>query len=157
MLVLTRKAGQSVIIGDGIEVTVLSVAGDKVRIGVAAERVGDDYSIELIVQFPAPEPVVVPEPEPPVAYAPVEEPVLVEEPEAEEASLCLLPDRSRLLLDHFAAQFLLLLRLRSDAHEVDERESESHHHHHVDLVLLIYIQVLSIRYCSSCLRAIWWG
>jgi Tfp pilus assembly pilus retraction ATPase PilT len=44
-----------------------------------AERVGDDYSIELIVQFPAPEPAVVPEPEPPVAYAPVDEPVPVEQ------------------------------------------------------------------------------
>jgi carbon storage regulator len=38
MLVLTRKAGQSIVIGDGIEVTVLSVAGDKVRIGVEADR-----------------------------------------------------------------------------------------------------------------------
>lgn len=38
VLVLTRKAGQSVIIGDGIEVTVLSVAGDKVRLGVSADR-----------------------------------------------------------------------------------------------------------------------
>jgi carbon storage regulator len=38
VLVLTRKAGQSVIIGDGIEVTVLSVSGDKVRIGVSADK-----------------------------------------------------------------------------------------------------------------------
>jgi carbon storage regulator len=38
VLVLTRKAGQSVIIGDGIEVTVLSVSGDKVRIGVTADK-----------------------------------------------------------------------------------------------------------------------
>lgn len=38
MLVLTRKAGQSIVIGDGIEVTVLSVMGDKVRIGVEADK-----------------------------------------------------------------------------------------------------------------------
>ena len=38
VLVLTRKAGQSVIIGEGIEVTVLSVSGDKVRIGVTADK-----------------------------------------------------------------------------------------------------------------------
>ncbi len=38
VLVLTRKAGQSVIIGDGIEVTVLSVAGDKVRVGIRADK-----------------------------------------------------------------------------------------------------------------------
>ena len=38
MLVLTRKTGQSIVIGDGIEVTVLSVSGDKVRIGVSADK-----------------------------------------------------------------------------------------------------------------------
>jgi carbon storage regulator len=38
MLVLTRKPGQSIIIGDGIEVEVLSVAGEKVRLGVSAPR-----------------------------------------------------------------------------------------------------------------------
>lgn len=38
MLVLTRKAGQSLIIGEGIEVTVLSVNGDKVRLGIKAEK-----------------------------------------------------------------------------------------------------------------------
>ncbi|MDP9228361.1 MAG: carbon storage regulator CsrA [Actinomycetota bacterium] len=38
MLVLTRKTGQSIIIGDGIEVQVLSVTGDKVRLGIEAPR-----------------------------------------------------------------------------------------------------------------------
>ena len=38
MLVLTRKAKQSIMIGDDIEVRVLGVAGDKVRIGVGAPR-----------------------------------------------------------------------------------------------------------------------
>ena len=38
MLVLTRKPGQSIIIGDGIEVEVLSVAGEKVRLGITAPR-----------------------------------------------------------------------------------------------------------------------
>ena len=38
MLVLTRKMGQSVMIGDGVEVQVLSVAGEKVRIGITAPR-----------------------------------------------------------------------------------------------------------------------
>lgn len=36
MLVLTRKSNQSIMIGDDIEVTVLSVMGDKVRIGIQA-------------------------------------------------------------------------------------------------------------------------
>jgi carbon storage regulator len=36
MLVLTRKSNQSIMIGDDIEVTVLSVIGDKVRVGIQA-------------------------------------------------------------------------------------------------------------------------
>ena len=38
MLVLTRKTNQSIMIGDDIEITVLSVSGDKVRIGIEAPR-----------------------------------------------------------------------------------------------------------------------
>jgi carbon storage regulator len=38
MLVLTRKPGQSIMIGDGVEVQVLSVAGEKVRLGISAPR-----------------------------------------------------------------------------------------------------------------------
>ncbi len=38
MLVLTRKANQSIMIGDGIEVSVLAVMGEKVRIGIEAPR-----------------------------------------------------------------------------------------------------------------------
>lgn len=38
MLVLTRKSNQSIMIGDQIEVSVLSVIGDKVRIGIQAPR-----------------------------------------------------------------------------------------------------------------------
>src|SRR3981081_2006909 len=36
MLVLTRKPNQSIMIGDDIEVSVLSVVGEKVRIGIHA-------------------------------------------------------------------------------------------------------------------------
>lgn len=38
MLVLTRKTNQSIMIGDDVEVSVLSVSGDKVRIGITAPR-----------------------------------------------------------------------------------------------------------------------
>lgn len=38
MLVLTRKPNQSIMIGDDIEVSVLAVAGDKVRIGIQAPK-----------------------------------------------------------------------------------------------------------------------
>jgi carbon storage regulator len=38
VLVLTRRSNQSIMIGDEIEVSVLSTAGDKVRIGIRAPR-----------------------------------------------------------------------------------------------------------------------
>ncbi len=38
MLVLTRRIGERVLIGDDIEVTVLEVKGDSVRIGIQAPR-----------------------------------------------------------------------------------------------------------------------
>jgi carbon storage regulator len=38
MLVLTRKSNQSIMIGDEIEVSVLAIMGEKVRIGIAAPR-----------------------------------------------------------------------------------------------------------------------
>jgi carbon storage regulator len=38
MLVLTRKSNQSFMIGDDIEVTVVSIIGEKVRIGIQAPR-----------------------------------------------------------------------------------------------------------------------
>jgi len=38
MLVLTRKSNQSIMIGDDIEVSVLAVMGEKVRVGISAPR-----------------------------------------------------------------------------------------------------------------------
>lgn len=38
MLVLTRRAGESIIIGNDIVVTILEVRGDQVRIGIDAPR-----------------------------------------------------------------------------------------------------------------------
>ncbi|MFT8887942.1 MAG: carbon storage regulator [Ethanoligenens sp.] len=38
MLVLTRKRGESFLIGKDIEITVLEQQGDKVKIGIAAPR-----------------------------------------------------------------------------------------------------------------------
>lgn len=38
MLVLTRKVNQSIVIGDGIEVVVLEVRGEQVRLGIKAPR-----------------------------------------------------------------------------------------------------------------------
>ena len=38
MLVLTRKSNQSIMIGDEVEITVLSIMGEKVRVGISAPR-----------------------------------------------------------------------------------------------------------------------
>jgi carbon storage regulator len=38
MLVLTRKSNQSIMIGDDVEISVLSVMGEKVRIGIQAPQ-----------------------------------------------------------------------------------------------------------------------
>jgi carbon storage regulator len=38
MLVLTRKTNQSIMIGDEVEVSILAVSGDKVRVGISAPR-----------------------------------------------------------------------------------------------------------------------
>jgi carbon storage regulator len=38
MLVLTRKAGESIVVGDDIVVTVLEIRGGQVRLGVEAPR-----------------------------------------------------------------------------------------------------------------------
>ncbi len=38
MLVLTRKSNQSIMIGDDIEVSILGIVGDKVRVGIKAPR-----------------------------------------------------------------------------------------------------------------------
>jgi carbon storage regulator len=51
MLVLTRKPDQSIMIGDEIEVSVLSVAGEKVRIGIQAPRAVPVYRRVVYVVF----------------------------------------------------------------------------------------------------------
>lgn len=38
MLILTRKIGESLLIGDNIEITVLNVRGNQVKIGVKAPQ-----------------------------------------------------------------------------------------------------------------------
>jgi carbon storage regulator len=55
MLVLSRKTNQSIMIGDEIEITVLSVAGDKVRLGIKAPREVPVYRDEVYNEVNAPE------------------------------------------------------------------------------------------------------
>lgn len=50
MLVLTRKPNQSIMIGDEIEISVLSVAGEKVRIGIHAPQDVPVFRTEIYVE-----------------------------------------------------------------------------------------------------------
>jgi len=51
MLVLTRKSNQSIMIGDEIEVSVLAVMGEKVRIGIEAPRSVPVFRKEVYVEI----------------------------------------------------------------------------------------------------------
>ena len=48
MLVLTRRVGESVLIGDDIEITLVRIEGDQVRIGVTAPKQVPVYRKELV-------------------------------------------------------------------------------------------------------------
>jgi carbon storage regulator len=47
MLILTRKAGEKIIIGEGITVSVIELRGDQVRIGVDAPKTVKVYREEV--------------------------------------------------------------------------------------------------------------
>ncbi|MNI37093.1 hypothetical protein D3C73_911660 [compost metagenome] len=47
MLVLTRKKGESIVIGNDIVITVLSVEGDVIKLGISAPKEVDIYRKEI--------------------------------------------------------------------------------------------------------------
>jgi carbon storage regulator len=51
MLVLTRKTNQSIMIGDEIEVSVLAVSRDKIRLGITAPREVPVYRKEVYLSI----------------------------------------------------------------------------------------------------------
>src|SRR5215208_6897445 len=51
MLVLTRKGNQSIMIGDDIEVSVLAIMGEKVRIGINAPRSVPVFRKEIYLEI----------------------------------------------------------------------------------------------------------
>jgi carbon storage regulator len=51
VLVLTRKSNQSIMIGDDIEISVLAVMGEKVRIGIEAPRSVPVFRREVYVEI----------------------------------------------------------------------------------------------------------
>lgn len=51
MLVLTRRLNQSIKIGDDVEITVIEVRGDQVRLGVSAPRDVAVHRKEIYLQI----------------------------------------------------------------------------------------------------------
>jgi carbon storage regulator len=51
VLVLTRKSNQSIMIGDDIEISVLAIMGEKVRIGIDAPRSVPVFRREVYVEI----------------------------------------------------------------------------------------------------------
>jgi carbon storage regulator len=51
VLVLTRKSNQSIMIGDQVEVSVLAIMGEKVRIGIEAPRSVPVFRKEVYVEI----------------------------------------------------------------------------------------------------------
>ena len=51
MLVLTRKTNQSIMIGDDVEVSVLAVARDKIRLGITAPKDVPVYRKEVYLSI----------------------------------------------------------------------------------------------------------
>ena len=51
MLVLSRRIGESVVVGDDVTITVLEVRGDVVRIGIDAPRSVAVHRAELLEQL----------------------------------------------------------------------------------------------------------
>lgn len=51
MLALTRKKGETIIIGDNVEVTVLSVSGEQVKLGIEAPKEIPVHRFEIYEQI----------------------------------------------------------------------------------------------------------
>ncbi len=51
MLILTRRVGQTVTIGDDVEITVIQISGDQVRLGINAPRQVKVYRKEVLDQI----------------------------------------------------------------------------------------------------------
>ena len=51
MLALTRKKGESLVINNNIEITVLDVRGDQIKIGISAPKDVPVYRKEVYIQI----------------------------------------------------------------------------------------------------------
>ncbi|MBJ7473046.1 MAG: carbon storage regulator CsrA [Solirubrobacteraceae bacterium] len=55
MLVLTRKPGEAIVIGDDIEIEIVAIGGGKVRVGITAPRSTTVHRKEVWVELQASE------------------------------------------------------------------------------------------------------
>lgn len=53
MLVLSRRVGESVVVGDDVTITILEVRGDVVRVGIDAPRSVSVHRAELLAEVAA--------------------------------------------------------------------------------------------------------
>lgn len=51
MLALTRKKGESLVINNNIEITVLEIRGDQIKLGISAPREVPVYRKEVYLQI----------------------------------------------------------------------------------------------------------
>lgn len=51
MLALSRKTGESIVIGNDVEITVLEIRGDQVKLGINAPKSVPIYRKEIYVQI----------------------------------------------------------------------------------------------------------
>lgn len=51
MLALSRKQGESIMIGNDIEISILEVKGDQVKVGISAPKSVPVYRKEIYVQI----------------------------------------------------------------------------------------------------------
>lgn len=52
MLVLSRKVGEKIVIDDKIVITVIAIAGNRVKIGIEAPSEVGIYRSELVIHMP---------------------------------------------------------------------------------------------------------
>lgn len=68
MLVLTRKPGEAIVIGDDVEIEIVAIGGGKVRVGITAPRSTTvhrkEVYVELQAEAAAAQDGAAPEPEP---------------------------------------------------------------------------------------------
>jgi carbon storage regulator len=76
MLILTRRVGETIVIGDDVVVTVLGIKGNQVRIGINAPKDVSVHREEIYQRIQQEKNTSTPAPEPVVEAAPTAAPVV---------------------------------------------------------------------------------